>query len=210
MSVPPGWDVGPARSRLVKAGWKVGPVEKRGSTIFKDDGSTIDAVDLVFVARKGSTEIMVSVIEAPGAEWHGFPFGMVMAQRAQPWSVLPLTLAGLLAGLVVGWLLVARIGYRVRQLSPLGRVPYVLVATFAGGALGVFAPAAYYTLGEMVVDAFGPDPVRPDRFGRGLTFATYTIHSPLDWLVIMGAGWLLLLIALLFFIPWKSANKVAT
>jgi len=80
MPVAPGWDAATTPSRLAAAGWKVGPVDLHGIYIWVSDGPPLKGEQVEFVARKGGTEIMVSIISTPDETAHG----MVMVQRAQP------------------------------------------------------------------------------------------------------------------------------
>lgn len=201
--LPWGWGVEEARSRLAADGWRVGPVERRPVAITKEDGSVVTATDVAYVAEKDGVEIMVSVVEEPGHE----SYGVVLAQGAEPWSVLPLTLAGLLGGLLAGWLLAARIGYRVRRLSPWGQVPYAIVAGVTAFALGVSAPATFYWVGQMIKSAVSPDPIGPGRFGQGAAFSVHAVDSPQEWLTVLGFGTLMLLVALAYAVPAKTARS---
>lgn len=192
-----------ARSRLAAEGWRVGPVVTTQTTVWTDGATTTRANDHTFVARKDGLQLMVSVLDG------GFAPDpvVVMVQGDEPWPVLPLTLAGLVCGLLAGWLLVARVGYRVRRLSPLQRVPHVAAAVVAVGMLGVPAPAVYRAVVEAVVA--GPAPVRPGQFGRMPVFAAHHVDSPLDPYTLTGLGALVLLVVLAYMVPPKPAPDPA-
>ncbi|GIJ74322.1 hypothetical protein [Virgisporangium ochraceum] len=192
-----------ARSRLAAEGWRVGPVVTTQTAVWTDGGVTIRANDYAFVAERDGLQMMVSVLEG------GFAPGpvSVMMHSAEPRSVLPLTIAGLVAGLLAGWLLVARVGYRVRRLGALRRVPHLVAAVVAGCALGVPAPAVYRAAVEAVVA--GPAPARPGQFGRIPVFAVHHIDSPLDPYTLTGLGALVLLVALAYAVPPKPAPDPA-
>ena len=201
LAVPADWTVDAARSRLAAEGWRVGPIETRVTTVYYGDGTTLPADSLRFVAERDGTEILVSGT----MERRYSPHGMVMAQATEPWPVLPLTLAGLIAGLLTGWLLAARVGYRVRRLSPGLQMPPVVAATVAAVALGISALVTYQAVGAMVVDAAGTDTMSPDGFGSFPTFAVYHFDAPLDPVPITGLGALVLLLVLAYTLPEKRA-----
>jgi len=197
LAVPTDWTAEAARSRLAAQGWRVGPIETRVTTVSYDDGTTLPADDVMFVAERNGTEILVSGV----MERRYSPHAMVMAHGTEPWPVLPLTLAGLIAGLLAGWLLAARVGYRVRRLSPWMQMPPLIAASVAGLALGLSGLLTFRAVGEMVVKAIGPKPTSPDRFESGTAFAVYHVDSPLDPILLTGLGTLVLLLLLTYAMP---------
>ena len=195
--VPAGWTADAARQRLAADGWRVGPIQTRVTTVHYDDGTTLPADNVMFVAERNGTEILVSGV----MERRYSPHAMVMAHGTEPWPVLPLTLAGLIAGLLAGWLLAARVGYRVRRLSPWMQMPPLIAASVAGLALGLSGLLTFRAVGEMVVKAIGPKPTSPDRFESGTAFAVYHVDSPLDPILLTGLGTLVLLLLLTYAMP---------
>ncbi|GIJ58269.1 hypothetical protein [Virgisporangium aurantiacum] len=201
MVVPVGWSADEARARLAAEGWRVGPIQTRETTVhYADDGTTLPADTLTFVAVRDGTEIMVTGV----MERRYSPQVMVMVQQTEPWSVLPLTLAGLIAGLLAGWLLAARIGYRVRRLSAWRQMPPVTAATVAAAALGLSALTTFRAVGAMVTDAAGTDPLSPDRFGSFPAFSAYYFDSSVDPVALTGFGALALLLVLAYAVPAET------
>ena len=183
-----------ARSRLAADGWRVGPVTVTPGMGTKDTGETYRVEAHTFVATRDGIELLVFISPTPG--WP--PSAMVMVQQAEPWPALPLTLAGLVAGLLAGWLLAARLGYRVRRLSPWRQMPPVIAATVAMVALGLSGLLTYQAIGRMLLDAIGADPMNPDRFRSFPPFAVYHYDTALDPLPLTGLGALVLLVVLAY------------
>jgi hypothetical protein len=196
MAVPPGWTADAARQRLAADGWRVGPLRTVVTTVHYDDGTTLPADDVSFVARRNGTELLVTGV----MERRYSPHGMVMAQPTEPRPVLPLTLAGLVAGLLAGWLLTARVGYRVRRLSPWLQMPPIIAATVAILALGLSGLMAYRAVGAMLVDG-------PESFGSFPPFAAYHYDDPVDPLPLTGFGALAVLLVLAYALPKKTGKR---
>jgi hypothetical protein len=129
-------------------------------------------------------------------------------QGAEPWPALPLTLIGLVLGMLGGWLLTARIGYRVRRLSPWRQMPFVFAATIAIASLGLAVPEVARILIEML-GSVAADPLSQDGFRDWTVFGAYHYGSPLDPVVFAGLGALALLVVLTFVTGAKASPERA-
>jgi hypothetical protein len=152
------WSAEATRTRLEAAGWRVGPAETPRPR--DDDGATpTDVVRLV--AERDGLVLEVSVhtflpgqtASSPDGSDPAGSFALVLVDQAQPAVVVPLMVAGGVLGLLVGWIIAARVGYRLRRAVLWQRVP---LAVLANGALLLLAPwtlAAWFTTGEVLLTA---------------------------------------------------------
>lgn len=171
------WQAEAARQRLQADGWQVGPNTPFGNTVSTVDPATgamteIPADDSTFEAEKGDVVLAVSAtlvpIEAqPLTAWHGLVHTQSWA-RATP-VFLPLIVAGLVTGLLTGWLLAAAGTYRIRR-SPRPR-PATITGAVAVLTLALPAVAFYGNL----LRAF-------EHAGqRGPAFTVHSALSPGDY-----------------------------
>lgn len=128
----PGWTVEKAQARLAEQGWAPRSRKPARGTEFGCSGEFAAARDngLVLLADECHGEEGTSVKTTIFAERSG--------------AYLPLTVAGAALGALIGWLLIAGVAYRMRDLSPVRRAAIGLLtaAGLAGAALPVVAFAA--------------------------------------------------------------------
>ncbi len=165
----PGWTAGPARDRLVAAGWQVTALRSLPGARASADGRVIPIQGSAFDATRDGLHVRVA----------GYP-----TTESGPVSVLmwpestgarwPLTIAGALLGLLIGWPLAAATAYRLGS-RPAGRAR--LSATLSALSLAAAAGpalACYANLGLMIRTAGHPE--IPATVGSALTagpFETY-------------------------------------
>ena len=166
----PGWTAGPARARLAAAGWQVTAVRSLPvGASYSADGRPRPIDGHGFDATRAGLHVRVTGYTTTG---HG-TISVLMWPESTGWR-WPLTVAGALLGLLIGWPLAAATAYRLRS-RPLGRARLSAALTGAAlAALAVPAFACYANLGLMVRTAGDPD--MPTTVHSALTagpFETY-------------------------------------
>ncbi|GAA2394898.1 hypothetical protein [Dactylosporangium salmoneum] len=150
------WSAEQATDRLQAAGWAVRPARSVPTDVtYLDSGRvthwTEESIDLV--AQRDGLVLDVTVSRPP----IGGKVGVLSIQPAAPAPVLPLTLLGAVAGLIAGWLLTARVGYRLRRVEPWPRFAIAGVAVVAGLLLAPCTLRSWLISGWAVTAAAGSD-----------------------------------------------------
>ncbi|WP_238012301.1 hypothetical protein KZZ52_31590 [Dactylosporangium sp. AC04546] len=137
------WSAEQSAARLEAAGWRVYPAVTGTTdiTYMDADGATTRTArtTALFAQRDG---ILIDV-SAVGSRDGGDDLALHVVP-AEPAPVLPLTLLGAALGLVGGWLLVARLGYRLRRARPWQRAAIGNLAGAAWLLLALPSIGVYY------------------------------------------------------------------
>jgi hypothetical protein len=129
------------RSRLEAAGWRVDPPRPGRSQVWLSgpDGVIevpLDVVDILAERDGIALDVTIATQRSGRPDLDHLNGADLTATPAEPAAAVPLTAAGALLGLLAGWLLTARIGYRLRRCAPEWRVPLATVAIGAVLLLG--------------------------------------------------------------------------
>lgn len=151
------WDIEQSRQRLAAAGWQVGPVLPLSGSTVRYDPDTGAAIDVPMHngevrAHKDGVAVLVQAYLDDDR-------GSVNVDSwAEPTPILlPLVIAGIAVGLLVGWLLAAAGSYRIiRSGRP---IPAALLAATAVAALVLPAVALYGNVMRAFQYADSVDPV---------------------------------------------------
>jgi hypothetical protein len=173
------WSPTQARSRLEAAGWRVDPVETvqtEATTV--DTNTTIPmGTNNIVADRDGITlDLSIMAYRVNPSDQHETSYGLLMAMPSEPASVLPVTLAGGLLGLLAGWLLAGRTGYRLRRTGTWQRAPINVLAVAAMLLLAPSTLDAWYLAVRAAAVAAGPELVGGDRLRAPSAYTAY-IHD---------------------------------
>jgi hypothetical protein len=200
-----GWEAKDAEARLTAAGWTVDPYASTPATSGYFTGREDGHLEVVptdvtrMVAERDGMLIRVFASSFRGgpAEVAGRTSLQVMVEPVPPGAVLPLTLAGVVLGLIAGWLLAVRVGYALRRLPLSRRLPL----TVAGiGAVAVLAPLTISTFRQLppALAQVGTDPTGDLRFEVMPAYYQYAHNLTYGWNAAAGlaAGFLVVVLAL--------------
>jgi hypothetical protein len=189
------------RGRLEAAGWQVEPTPVDPASGGRPDHRT----DLI---AEGHGPVLL----VWAADWGGQTSVSVVASPSTPPLVVPLTVAGALLGLLAGWLLAGRVGYRVRRSPPWQRM---FVGGLAGGAillLGRSTLGAWFA-GYRAATSGAAEHTGIDRLPGPDAYATYFYDTAPDLAVLAGLGFAVLAFMAVVVIEIreiKIREKVAT
>jgi hypothetical protein len=153
------------RSGLISAGWRITTFsETQGGivVITKKPFVEVPARFIRFTATKDGLSLEGDSTTVVGGAEYGLDNRM--DQRLDVWAdetaaVRPLTIAGLLLGLLAGWLLTAALAYRVRQSGRAHRTAVVALGVTAFAAAVVPAFDLYRNLYQILsYDSHAPNP----------------------------------------------------
>ncbi|GAA2593839.1 hypothetical protein GCM10010399_25540 [Dactylosporangium fulvum] len=175
------WSPEQARSRLAAAGWRVNPAATGQTESYLDADGVVTTIPMdatsIVAERDGITlKLTIGTYRGGPPYLDGTSNAMLVAMPAEPVSVLPLTVVGLLLGLLGGWLLAARAGYRLRRAASWQRAP---INGLTGAAVLLLAPstiAAWYFAGRATVAAAGSGPAGFDQLPVPPAYVAY-IHD---------------------------------
>ncbi|GAA3341408.1 hypothetical protein GCM10020358_32620 [Amorphoplanes nipponensis] len=168
------------RAALAAAGWRITSFqERRGATLaFADDDITEVRIPTVFVtytATRGGLKLRGDGSVVTGGADRGLAGQASYGTQVWPReavAVRPLTIAGLLAGALAGWLLAAALAYRLRGCARPRRQAATALSTLALAAAAVPGYALYRDAYQvMVYDHGSPNP--------------YIVYSPSDQLPVL-------------------------
>ncbi|MEV6926269.1 hypothetical protein AB0M46_17480 [Dactylosporangium sp. NPDC051485] len=182
------WSAEQATDRLRAAGWTVRPARLMPAEISYSDAGGVtrwtgESVDLV--AQRDGLVLDVSVTQSPGRGNNA----ILSIEPAEPAPVLPLTILGAVAGLIAGWLLTARVGYRLRRAEPWQRFSIAGVALVAGLLLAPLTLRSWFITGWAVTAVTGSG---PHGLGGRPLLGAYTAYVDSAVPVLLAAGGLLL------------------
>jgi hypothetical protein len=156
------------RAALASAGWRITSFHERNGAILTDlekglaQAVRIPTRELDYTATKGGLKLAGDGSVITGGADRGLA-GQA-SYRTDVWpreaaAVRPLTIAGLLGGVLAGWLLAAAFAYRVRGSGRLQRWMATVLSTVAVAAAAVPAYAHYRDAYQVMVYAHGsPQP----------------------------------------------------
>ncbi|WP_433611718.1 hypothetical protein ACQP2P_45100 [Dactylosporangium sp. CA-139114] len=155
------WSAEQSAARLEAAGWRVYPAVTGTTEVTYLDASgattrTAGTTDLP--AERDGLLIHVSAV---GTRDGGDEL-MLLVVPAEPAPVLPLTLLGAALGLVGGWLLAGRLGYRLRRARPWQRAAIGTLAGVAWLLLALPSLGVYY-LAWRAVSGLAHSTVQPSQ-----------------------------------------------
>jgi hypothetical protein len=167
-----GWTPQSVATRLTAAGWQVDPLRTDRTTgahfTAGNDGSLeavpLDRTRLIAVRDGLLVEVRGETLRGGPADLIGKSIVGVTVSPARPAAAVPLTVAGTVLGLLAGWLLAARWGYRLRRLSLPRRLPALVSAVAAWAILAPLTVQIFHFAGRELLEAIGPDAVGDDRF----------------------------------------------
>jgi hypothetical protein len=157
----------------------VGPVETGRTEATNVDANTTTPMDTINIVaeRDGITlDLSIMTYRLNPSDQHETSYGRLMAMPSEPASVLPLTGVGGLLGLLAGWLLAGRTGYRLRRSGTRQRAPINVLAVAAMLLLAPSTLGAWYLAVRATAVAARPEPVAGDRLRAPATYTAY-IHD---------------------------------
>ena len=164
------------RATLTSAGWRITTfTESTGGIVTdlsKTPFSTTPARSVQFVATKDGLSLRgdsTTVLDnaEQGIEGRTNQFMDIWAHETV--AVRPMTIAGLIVGLLAGWLLTAALAYRVRRVGRALRAAVAALATAAFAAAVFPAFDLYRNLYQLLVyDSSAPNPYIVDSTGDQL------------------------------------------
>ncbi|GAA0575837.1 hypothetical protein GCM10010172_70710 [Paractinoplanes ferrugineus] len=150
----PGWTAQDAERRLAADGWRVGATRNLAGAVYSSSTSDgrVERVEARSAAFDATRDGLLMQVTGHVSAGHGTV--SIMLWPADTGALKPLTVAGLLLGLLGGWMVAAAGAYRMRE-SPGGRRR--IAALLAGLAVAALAtPAfAFYINVMRVLEASG-------------------------------------------------------
>jgi hypothetical protein len=189
-----GWTLEATQARLTAEGWHITHVETKpndGTFRATPDGKLrpVAAVDTSLTAERHGLLMRLSAFTVQTGPGETSAYAMIEA--AQPPAVLPLGVIGGILGLMTGWLLAARVAYRLRALPPRRRLPVTALATTTAAIL---APLTAQTA-HLAYTAAQTAP-NPGRFAVAPAYHAYQLSFTNGWAAAAGLTGALLTIAL--------------
>lgn len=188
----PGWTLEATEAELTAEGWRITNVETKpndGTFAATPDGKLrpVAAVDTSLTAERDGLLMRLSAFTVQT----GTTTAHAMIEAAEPPAVLPLTALGGLLGLTTGWLLAARVAYRLRAQPPRRRLPTTALAT---ATAAILAPLTVQTahLAYTAIEAA----TNPGRFDVAPAYHAYQLSFTNGWAATAGLTGALLTIAL--------------
>lgn len=172
------------RAALSAAGWRFTAfTERQGATILDPaagvPGDRVPTAFVTFTADKGGLKLWGFSSVITGGADHGLAGQAGYATSVwprEPAAVRPLTIAGLIAGALAGWLLAAALAYRVRGGTRPRRQAATVLSTAALAAAAVPGYELYRDAYQVMVYANGsPQPYIVDDPGAATPILTYTV-----------------------------------
>jgi hypothetical protein len=160
------YSAGRVRTGLTSAGWRITTFTEMTGAIavgFPADQTTrIPVRDIYFAATKGDLALVGNSSTVVGGAEHGLDQqadqGMDVWVRETA-GVLPLTIAGLVLGMLAGWLITAALAYRIGQSSRARRAGASALAAVAVVVAAVPAVNFYRGLHQVLrYDSGAPNP----------------------------------------------------